>query len=106
MNIESKHVDLVISVLQGQEINIEEDNVLRLSNNWELVNARENGSRVIGSANIMASVNLLTAKLLAEQKSIPVVSYFNAILAYLESEHIIRKKPEKTRQGFRVISNG
>lgn len=98
-------------VLKSIPIEILDDDTDQLLENptWELVNPRLEGdfegSRVIGSGNIVTAYNLLQHKLIAENSNHESSMYaFNLVLAHLESEKLIRKKPEKQRQSFKIVS--
>lgn len=97
-------------VLSGLPIEVLDDDTEQLIENpmWELVNPRlegeYKGSRMIGSGNVVTALNLIQQKLIADNPNYESSMYaFNQVLVYLEQEKMIRKKPEKQRQTFKIV---
>lgn len=106
----------VWSVLSGMPVEVfDEENYSVWENDlWELVSPRTEGdfagSRVIGSANMITAFNLLHQKLLIKQlRQQPTepeeynLELFKEILEHLQQQKLIRKKPHRVRQTFKVI---
>jgi len=74
---------------------------------WELVVPRSEGDyvgkRTIGSANIISAYNILHLKLLAEVEDVDSLALFRNCLEELCKHNLIRRRPEKVRQGFRTV---
>lgn len=102
--------DIAWKVLKSIPIDVldEDSDELLENHNWELVNPRLEGDckgqRDIGSGNILTALNLIRHKLVAENPNYESYMYaFEQVLSLLESEKLIRKKPEKQRQTFKVV---
>jgi len=108
-------VQIVWKVLRGMPIEVFDDENYSVWENcvWELVDSRLEGdfkgSRVIGSANVVAALNILHQKILvryteAEEDTTKIsMSLFKNILEALSEQKLIRRKPEKVRQTFKVV---
>jgi hypothetical protein len=108
-------VQIVWKVLRGMPIEVFDDENYSVWENcvWELVDSRLEGdfkgSRVIGSANVVAALNILHQKILvryteAEEDTTKIsMSLFKNILEALSEQKLIRRKPEKLRQTFKIV---
>ena len=108
-------IQIVWKVLRGMPIEVFDDENHSVWENcvWELVNTRLEGdfkgSRVIGSANVVAALNILHQKILvryteAEEDTTKIsMNLFKNILEALSEQKLIRRKPEKLRQTFKVV---
>ena len=66
------------------------------------------GSREIGSANLVTALNLIHQKLLIQstsQSSELSMKIFNEALSNLQEQRLVRRKPEKIRESFKVYSS-
>lgn len=105
-----KHNDLVWRILSGIPVEVfdEENHSVWSSDLWELVTPRPSGDyvgqRTIGSANIISAYNLFYLKILASGEAIAdPLSEFKATLEYLESNKLIRRRPDKVRATFKTV---
>lgn len=110
---------IVWNILKGMPIEVfdEDSGSVWENDTWELCKARSEGdfkgSRMIGSANIVTALNMINQKLVishvADEKiqNTSDISYelFAEVMDSLQKRNLIRKKPEKVRQQFRVIDN-
>ena len=108
-------VQIVWKVLRGMPIEVFDDENYSVWENcvWELVDSRLEGdfkgSRIIGSANVVAALNILHQKILvryteAEEDTTKIsMSLFKNILEALSEQKLIRRKPEKLRQTFKIV---
>lgn len=92
------------------EVLDEDKNELWENETWELNNDRDSGdyagSKVIGSGNIITAMNLIHLKLVAEKEDTEEIKeVFEEVLAELEYNNLIRKKPEKLRKTFKVVTD-
>ena len=118
MNLE-KATSIVWNILSAMPIEVYDDESGDLWENtvWELVNERSDGdfagTRVIGSANIITALNMVHHKLIINRLSVndnnssSDISHkmFEDIINSLVENKKIRKRPEKVRETFKVISN-
>jgi len=108
---------IVWNILKGMPIEVfdeEEGNVWE-NDTYELVSPRKEGdyegTRVIGSANIVTALNMLNQKLVINNvanddvKNTADISYelFAEVIDELQNKKLIRKMPIKVRQSFKVI---
>ena len=114
-----KATHIVWNILSAMPIEVYDDDSGDLWENdtWELVNERVDGdfagTRVIGSANIITALNMIHQKLVINRLSVndnnssSDMSHkmFEDVMHYLVTNKKIRKRPEKIRQTFKVISN-
>lgn len=105
-----KHHELVWRILSGIPIEVfdESDHSVWSSELWELVTPRSigdhAGQRTIGSANIVSAYNVFYLKLLANHDSVDnALLDFKNTLAYLETNKLIRRRPEMVRSTFRTV---
>lgn len=105
-----KHHDLVWRILSGIPIEVfdEDDHSVWSSDLWELVQPRPSGDyvgqRTIGSANIISAYNLFYLRILSSGESIvDPLSEFKATLEYLESNKLIRRRPDRVRATFKTV---
>lgn len=108
---------IVWKILQGMPIEVFDDDSGEIWENdtWELVRSRTEGdfegSRVIGSANLVTALNMLHQKLVIQQTSLDQytdtskesMSLFNEVMSDLQKRKMIRKRPEKVRETFRIV---
>lgn len=100
---------LVWGILSGVPMEVVDSDLEETwsSDLWELVSPRTSGdmagSKVIGSANLIAAYNIIHDKVVAARQDIDTLDYFRQILDNLVTERRIRKCPERVRQNFRVI---
>lgn len=100
---------LVWKVLSGVPIEIldEETHSVWHGHLWELATPRSEGdyagSRVIGTANIVAAYNLLHSKLIENGDSVDSLEIFKDVLELLASEKAIRQRPDRIRQTFKAV---
>lgn len=103
-----KDCKIVYDALYKSPVNVidTDTNEEHISGVWELVDTRltsENvETREIGSANLYTAYNLLYKEHM--YKSINVQELFLSTLNSLVEQKLIREKPEKVRQGFKVIT--
>jgi len=103
-------------ILKGMPIEVfdEEQHEMWENELWELVQTRTEGtflgSRSIGSANIAMALNILHQQLLTHytedgdtNTTAMSNTMFIEILQHLQDERLIRKKPNKLRQSFKII---
>jgi hypothetical protein len=107
-----QQVDLVWKVLSGMPIEVfDEENYSVWENEvWELVRPRPEGdfagTRIIGSANMVTALNMLHQKMLIEYEfnnASNAMDTFKEILDELQQERLIRKKPQKIRETFKIV---
>ena len=108
--------NIVWKVLKGMPIEVFDDENHHVWENsaWELVKPRLEGDfkgeRIIGSANMVAALNILHQKILVrytesnEDTTKISISIFREILDSLSDQKLIRRKPEKARQSFTVVT--
>ena len=108
-NIEELSV-IVWKVLSSVPIEVldEESNSLVENQLWELVDNRLEGdftgTRNIGSGNLASAFNMIHMKLIARNVNQESVMYaFTQTLELLEAQRLIRQKPDKLRQTFKVV---
>ena len=108
---------IVWKILQGMPIEVFDDDSGEIWENdtWELVRSRTEGdfegSRVIGSANLVTALNMIHQKLVIQQTSLDQyadtgkesMSLFNEVMSDLQKRKMIRKRPEKVRETFRIV---
>jgi hypothetical protein len=103
---------IVWKVLYGPPIDLVDDekNAIYLEGIFELTQPRTSGeyigSREIGSANIMTAYNLVHMKKMHDTAydSVPVLDLYKEVLNSLAQDKLIRKKPEKVRETFKVVT--
>lgn len=108
---------IVWNILKGMPIEVfDEDNGSVWENDtYELVRPRTEGdfegTRIIGSANIITALNMLNQKLVINNvanddiRNTADISYqlFAEVIDELQDKKLIRKMPTKVRQTFKVI---
>lgn len=108
---------IVWNILKGMPIEVfdEEEGSVWENDTYELVLPRTEGdfegTRMIGSANIITALNILNQKLVINNvanddiKNTADMSYelFAGVIEELQSRKLIRKIPDKLRKSFRVI---
>lgn len=108
---------IVWNILKGMPIEVfdEEEGSVWENDTYELVSPRTEGdfegTRMIGSANIITALNILNQKLVINHvanddiKNTADMSYelFAEVIEELQSRKLIRKIPNKIRKSFRVI---
>lgn len=105
----SENAELVWKVLSGipMDATDEETGFKWESAVWELVIPRFDGdfkgSRLIGSANLVTACSLLQLKISSDITKIDSFEEFNKALQELAEYRLIRKRPEKVRETFKVI---
>jgi hypothetical protein len=89
------------------EVFDEENHSVWSSDLWELVTPRAEGDyvgkRTIGSANIVSAYNLLHLKLLADNNTSDSLQVFKHSLEELQAHNLVRRRPERVREGFRAV---
>jgi len=109
---------LVWRILSGMPVEVfdDEDGSVWENEQWELVSPRREGdfagSRAIGSANLITALNLIHQKILIHRSesdttssSDTSMSIFNLAMKQLQDERLIRRKPVKIRETFKIVSN-
>ena len=108
---------IVWNILKGMPIEVfdEEEGDIWENDTYELVSPRTEGdfegTRIIGSANIVTALNMLNQKLVINNvanddiKNTADMSYelFAEVLDELQSRKLIRKIPTKVRSTFKII---
>jgi len=108
---------IVWNILKGMPIEVfdEEEGSVWENDTYELVLPRTEGdfegTRMIGSANIITALNIINQKLVINNvanddiKNTADMSYelFAEVIEELQSRKLIRKIPDKLRKSFRVI---
>lgn len=100
---------LVWRVLSGIPIEIldEETHSVWHGHLWELATPRLEGdyvgSRIIGTANIVAAYNLLHSKMLEDARTEDSIELFKELLEQLAHEKAIRQRPDRIRQTFKAV---
>jgi hypothetical protein len=108
---------LVWRILNGMPIEIfDEENYAVWENcMWELTDTRDasqgeySGTRIIGSANILFAYNIVRLKSLKESvdsdydAELYNLDIFKKVLELLQEDKLIRKKPHKVRETFKVV---
>jgi len=108
---------IVWNILKGMPIEVfdEEEGDIWENDTYELVSPRTEGdfegTRIIGSANIVTALNMLNQKLVINNvanddiKNTADMSYelFAQVLDELQSRKLIRKIPTKVRSTFKII---
>src|SRR6056300_2000963 len=111
---DSEAAELVWRILGGMPVEVfdEDDGSVWENEQWELVSPRREGdfkgSREIGSANLVTALNLIHQKLLIQstsQSSALSMKIFNEALSNLQEQRLVRRKPEKIRESFKVYSS-
>ena len=106
--------DLVWKILSGMPVEVFDDDSGEIWSNvmFELVRPRLEGdfigSREIGSANLVTALNLIHQKLLIQstsQSSDLSMKIFNEAMSNLQDQRLIRRKPEKMRESFKVYTS-
>lgn len=106
--------DLVWKILGGMPVEVFDDDSGEVWENlmYELVRPRLEGdfagSRAIGSANLVTALNMVHQKLLiknTEHSSEASMKMFNDAMTVLQERKLIRRKPEKVRETFSVITS-
>ena len=104
-------VSLVWKILGGMPVEVfdEDDGSVWENTMWELVRPRPEGdyagTRAIGSANLITALNMLHQKLLIKNNdpSADAMKTFNQVMTQLQEKRLIRRKPEKVRETFKII---
>lgn len=98
----TKEEQLVWKTLSGLPVSVidRDKNELWENEIWELVSAREDGTREIGSANMISAYNIVYQINLQDSD---ILAKFRSIMSSLEQQKLIRRKPSIVRQSFRVI---
>lgn len=113
---------IVWNILKGMPIEVfdEEEGSIWENDTYELVRPRTEGdfegTRIIGSANIVTALNMINQKLVIDNvanediKNTADQSFklFSEVIDQLQEKKLIRKIPSKVRSTFKVIegSNG
>jgi len=109
---------MVWKIIQGMPIEVFDDESGEIWENdtWELVRSRTEGdyagSRVIGSANLVTALNMLHQKLVIQHAandhikdtSNQSLRLFSEVMNNLQERKLIRKRPEKVRETFKIVS--
>ena len=117
--MDDKLLDTISTILTGAPVKIfDEESYSVLENElWELVHFRRDGdykgTRIIGSANIALAFNIIRQNIVIDRLHIAESSnslescatIFKEALEQLQKQRIIRKKPHRVRQSFKLISN-
>lgn len=108
-------VDLVWRIIGGIPVEVFDEDTEEIWENslWELVNSRLEGdfagTRAIGSANLVTALNLLHQKMLIQESQSTTsevsLELFNEVMQQLQDRKLIRRKPERVRETFKVISS-
>lgn len=110
--------DLVWKILAGMPVEVfdDDDGSVWENEQWELVTPRRDGdfagSRAIGSANLVTALNLIHQKILIHRSSSDTtsssdtsMSMFNVAMQQLQDTRLVRRKPNKIRETFQIVSN-
>ena len=106
--------DLVWKIVGGMPVEVFDDDSGEVWENvmYELVRPRPEGdyagSRAIGSANLVTALNMVHQKLLIKNTSHSSemsMKMFNDAMSNLQERKLIRRKPEKVRETFSVITS-
>jgi len=108
--------DLVWRILSGMPVEVfdDDDGSVWENEQWELVSPRREGdfagSRAIGSANLVTALNLIHQKILIHRSSSDTtsssdtsMSMFNVAMQQLQDNHLVRRKPNKVRETFKIV---
>ena len=109
---------MVWKIIQGMPIEVFDDESGEIWENdtWELVRSRTEGdyagSRAIGSANLVTALNMLHQKLVIKHAandhikdtSNQSLRLFSEVMDNLQERKLIRKRPEKVRETFKIVS--
>jgi hypothetical protein len=104
-----------IADMSDSEKSVAFQELYTLLEQWELVSPRREGdfagSRVIGSANLVTALNLIHQKILiyrsesdTTSSSDTSMSIFNVAMQQLQEQRLVRKKPNKVRETFQIIT--
>jgi hypothetical protein len=98
----NKTEEIVWKALKGLPVTVidTEQGELWDSPVWELVSPREDGSREIGSANMIAAYNLIHKHRINDDS---IIDIFKNTIESLEEKKLIRRNPEIVRQSFKVV---
>jgi hypothetical protein len=106
-------IDLVWRIVGGMPVEVFDEDTDEVWENslWELVNSRPEGdfagTRAIGSANLVTALNLLHQKMLINSSESATSDHsleiFNDIMSQLQERKLIRHKPERVRQTFKIV---
>jgi hypothetical protein len=109
--------DLVWRILAGMPVEVfdDDDGSVWENEQWELVTPRRDGdfagSRAIGSANLVTALNLIHQKILIHRSSSDTtsssdtsMSMFNVAMQQLQDNRLVRRKPNKIRETFKIIT--
>ena len=103
---------LVWKIVGGMPVEVYDDDSGEVWENvlFELVRPRTEGdfkgSRAIGSANLVTALNMVHQKLLIlnqQESSENSLKMFNEAMSILQERKLIRHKPEKVRQSFKLV---
>lgn len=107
--------DLVWKIIGGMPVEVYDEDSDEIWENsmWELVRARSEGdfagTRAIGSANLVTALNLVHQKMLIHTSqgttSEQSMKLFNEAMQQLQERKLIRRKPERVRETFRIITS-
>jgi len=106
--------DLVWKIVSGMPVEVFDDESGEVWDNvmFELVRPRIEGdfigSREIGSANLVTALNMIHQKLLIKntaQSSELSLKMFNEAMETLQKQRLVRRKPEKMRESFKVYTS-
>ena len=102
---------LVWKIIQGMPIEVFDDDSGEIWENdtWELVRSRTEGdyagSRAIGSANLVTALNMVHQKMLINSEDMSdSIDRFNKAMNQLQDLRLIRRKPEKIRETFKIVN--
>ena len=109
--------DLVWKILAGMPVEVfdDDDGSVWENEQWELVTPRRDGdfagSRAIGSANLVTALNLIHQKILIHRSESDItsssdtsMSMFNVAMQQLQDNRLVRRKPNKIRETFKIIT--
>lgn len=107
--------ELVWRIIGGMPVEVfdEESEEIWENSMWELVRVRPEGdfagTRAIGSANLVTALNMVHQKMLIHTSqgttSNQSMTLFNEAMQQLQERKLIRRKPERVRETFRVITS-
>jgi predicted PhzF superfamily epimerase YddE/YHI9 len=108
--------ELVFKILAGMPVEVfdDDDGSVWENEQWELVTPRREGdfagSRAIGSANLVTALNLIHQKILIHRSESDItsssdtsLSIFNVAMKQLQDTRLVRRKPNKIRETFKII---
>jgi len=102
---------LIWKIIGGMPVEVydDDDGSVWCNELWELVTPRPEGdyagSREIGSANLVTALNMVHQKMLINSEDMSnSIDIFNKAMNQLQDLRLIRRKPEKVRETFKIVN--